>query len=94
MFSVGCIQALRCNTNECPTGVATQKASLVRGLVITDKSERVYNFHKNTVHAVQELLGASGHKHTSELSASDLVKGDEMIKLANRYLPDSVNTQV
>ncbi|WP_339879987.1 FMN-binding glutamate synthase family protein [uncultured Algoriphagus sp.] len=94
MFSVGCIQALRCNTNECPTGVATQKASLVGGLVITDKSERVYNFHKNTVHAVQELLGASGHKHTSELSASDLVKGDEMIKLANRYLPDSVNTQV
>lgn len=94
MFSVGCIQALRCNTNECPTGVATQKASLVGGLVITDKSERVYNFHRNTVRAVQELLGASGHKHTSELSASDLVKGDEMIKLANRYLPDSVNTQV
>lgn len=94
MFSIGCIQALRCNTNECPTGVATQRANLVRGLVITDKSERVYNFHKNTVHAVQELLGASGHKHTSELSASDLVKGDEMIKLANRYLPDSVNTQV
>ena len=94
MFSVGCIQALRCNTNECPTGVATQKASLVGGLVITDKAERVYKFHKNTVHAVQELLGASGHKHTSELSAHDLVKGDEMIKLANRYLPDSVNTQV
>jgi len=94
MFSVGCIQALRCNTNECPTGVATQKASLVGGLVITDKSERVYNFHKNTVRAVQELLGASGHQYTSELSASDLVKGDEMIKLANRYLPESVNTQV
>ncbi|WP_439490005.1 FMN-binding glutamate synthase family protein [Algoriphagus sp.] len=94
MFSVGCIQALRCNTNECPTGVATQKASLVGGLVITDKAERVYYFHKNTVHAVQELLGACGHKHTSELSAADLVKGDEMIKLANRYLPDSVNTQV
>ncbi|UZD23518.1 FMN-binding glutamate synthase family protein [Algoriphagus halophytocola] len=94
MFSVGCIQALRCNTNECPTGVATQKANLVGGLVISDKSERVYKFHKNTVHAVQELLGASGHKHTSELSAHDLVKGDEMIKLANRYLPDSVNTQV
>lgn len=94
MFSVGCIQALRCNTNECPTGVATQKANLVGGLVITDKSERVYNFHRNTVRAVQEMLGASGHTHTSQLSASDLVKGDEMIKLANRYLPDSVNTQV
>lgn len=94
MFSLGCIQALRCNTNECPTGVATQKASLAKGLVVTDKSERVYNFHKNTVHAVQELLGATGHTHTSEISIHDLVKGDEMVKLANRYFPDTVNTQV
>lgn len=94
MFSLGCIQALRCNTNECPTGVATQNASLTKGLVVTDKSERVYNFHKNTVHAVQELLGATGHTHTSEISIHDLVKGDEMVKLANRYFPDTVNTQV
>lgn len=94
MFSLGCIQALRCNTNECPTGVATQKAGLAKGLVVTDKSERVYNFHKNTVHAVQELLGATGHTHTSEISIHDLVKGDEMVKLANRYFPDTVNTQV
>ncbi|MEN2282199.1 FMN-binding glutamate synthase family protein [Algoriphagus sp. SE2] len=94
MFSLGCIQALRCNTNECPTGVATQKESLTRGLVVSDKSERVYNFHKNTIHAVQELLGATGHTHTSEISIHDLVKGDEMVKLANRYFPDTVNTQV
>ncbi|HAS57095.1 MAG TPA: FMN-binding glutamate synthase family protein [Algoriphagus sp.] len=94
MFSLGCIQALRCNTNDCPTGVATQRRGLVKGLVVPDKAERVYNFHKNTVHAVMELLGASGHYHTSELSVHDLVKGDEMIKLANRYFPDTVNTQV
>jgi glutamate synthase domain-containing protein 2 len=94
MFSLGCIQALRCNTNDCPTGVATQKASLVKGLVVTDKSERVYNFHKNTIHALKELLGASGHFHTSELTIHDLVRGDEMVALANRYFPDSVNTQV
>ncbi|WP_296705029.1 FMN-binding glutamate synthase family protein [Algoriphagus sp.] len=94
MFSLGCIQALRCNTNECPTGVATQKASLTKGLVVSDKAERVYNFHKNTIHAVQELLGATGHTHSSEISIHDLVKGDEMVKLANRYFPDTVNTQV
>lgn len=92
MFSLGCIQALRCNTNECPTGVATQNPGLVKGLVVTDKSERVYNFHKNTVHAVKELVGASGHSHTSELTIHDLVKGDEMVDFANRFLPDSVNT--
>ena len=94
MFSLGCIQALRCNTNDCPTGVATQKAALQKGLVVTDKSERVYNFHKNTIHAMKELLGASGHRHTSELTIQDLVRGDEMVTLANRYFPDSVNTQV
>ena len=94
MFSLGCIQALRCNTNDCPTGVATQKESLTKGLVVSDKSERVFNFHKNTIHAVQELLGATGHTHTFEISIHDLVKGDEMVKLANRYFPDTVNTQV
>ena len=94
MFSLGCIQALRCNTNDCPTGVATQKAALAKGLVVTDKAERVYNFHKNTIHAVKELLGASGHYHTSELTINDLVRGDEMVALANRYFPDSVNTEV
>jgi glutamate synthase domain-containing protein 2 len=94
MFSLGCIQALRCNTNDCPTGVATQKAALQKGLVVTDKSERVFNFHKNTIQAVKELLGASGHCHTSELTIHDLVRGDEMVTLANRYFPDSVNTQV
>jgi hypothetical protein len=91
MFSLGCIQALRCNTNQCPTGVATQNPSLVKGLVVTDKSERVYNFHKHTIHAVKELVGASGHSHTSELKISDLVKEDEMVALANHYFPDSVN---
>ncbi len=90
MFSLGCIQALRCNTNACPTGVATQDKHLERGLVVTDKSERVYHFHKNTVHAVKELLGATGHQHTSELTVKDLVRGDEMIDFANRFFPDSV----
>lgn len=90
MFSLGCIQALRCNTNACPTGVATQDKHLEKGLVVTDKSERVYNFHKNTVHAVKELLGATGHEHTSQLTVKDLVRGDEMVDFANRYFPDSV----
>lgn len=94
MFSLGCIQALRCNSNDCPTGVATQKKGLVNGIVVTDKAERVYRYHKNTVHAVVELLGASGHHHPSELKVTDLVRGDEMIALADRYFPDSVITQV
>lgn len=94
MFSLGCIQALRCNNNECPTGVATQDKMLVKGLVVTDKAERVYNFHKNTLHAVLELLAACGLTHTEEISIDLFVKGDEMVALTNRYFPDSVLNRV
>lgn len=41
MLSVGCIQALLCNTNTCPVGVATQNKSLMKGLNVDDKAERV-----------------------------------------------------
>ena len=44
MFALGCIQAQKCHTDECPTGVATQKPRLVRGLDPDDKSERVKNY--------------------------------------------------
>ena len=44
LFSIGCIQALRCHTNECPTGVATQSAWRQRGLVPADKRSRVANY--------------------------------------------------
>ena len=44
LFSIGCIQALRCHTNECPTGVATQSAWRQRGLVPSEKRSRVANY--------------------------------------------------
>jgi len=67
MFSLGCIQALRCNTNQCPVGVATQDPHLVRGLVVEDKRTRVKNFQEETVHGFLELLGAAGLGHPDEL---------------------------
>ena len=67
MFALGCIQAQRCNTNDCPTGVATQDPALVRGLVVADKAVRVRNFQHNTVHALVELLAASGMSSPAEL---------------------------
>ncbi|PRQ03454.1 Glutamate synthase [NADPH] large chain [Enhygromyxa salina] len=68
LFALGCIQARRCNHNDCPTGVATQKPHLVRGLDIEDKAERVFNYHHNTIHAFLELLGAAGFSDPSELA--------------------------
>jgi len=67
MLSLGCIQALRCNMNDCPAGVATQDPRLVKGLVIPTKAERVYNYHKETVKTFLALLAASGLQHPAEL---------------------------
>ena len=67
MFALGCIQAQKCNTNDCPTGVATQDPGLVEGLVVSDKALRVRNFQHNTVKAFTELLAASGLREPSEL---------------------------
>jgi glutamate synthase domain-containing protein 2 len=60
MMALGCIQALECNRNSCPTGVATQDPDLVKGLVVEDKKHRVANYHKETVHSFIELMAASG----------------------------------
>ncbi len=44
MFSLGCIQALQCNKNTCPTGITTHDRDLQKGLVVSDKAERVYRY--------------------------------------------------
>ncbi len=67
MLAIGCIQALKCNTNACPTGVATQDPDLVAGLVVSDKRKRVGMYHKLTVGSVAEMIGAMGVRETAEL---------------------------
>ncbi len=91
MFSLGCIQALRCNTNKCPTGITTQDKLLTRGLVVTDKNERVYQFHRNTLRDVMELMAAAGHSELDEISIDMFMRGDEFQNLANAYFPDGLS---
>ncbi|MFQ5504546.1 MAG: FMN-binding glutamate synthase family protein [Planctomycetota bacterium] len=67
MFALGCIQALRCNSNTCPTGVATQDPALVAGLVVGDKAARVCHYHRITVRSLLELVSAAGLEQPSEL---------------------------
>lgn len=74
MFALGCIQALKCNNNTCPTGVATQDPYLTRGLVVEDKKTRVYSYHRKTVKAVQEMMAAMGLKHADELRPWHLMR--------------------
>jgi glutamate synthase domain-containing protein 2 len=67
MFALGCIQALECNNNTCPTGVATQDKGLMRGLVVGDKKVRVANFHRETVASAMQMIGAAGLKQPGDL---------------------------
>lgn len=70
MFALGCIQALECHTNTCPTGVATQDPKLVKGLVPEEKSVRVFRFQQETVKSAMELMASAGIKHPDEVDRS------------------------
>jgi glutamate synthase domain-containing protein 2 len=74
MLALGCIQALRCNTNHCPTGVATQDPDLVAGLVVTDKRQRVANFHNETVASARHMIEAMGLLGPSALQPHHILK--------------------
>jgi glutamate synthase domain-containing protein 2 len=67
MFALGCIQALQCNKNTCPTGITTHNPKLQRGLDPADKAVRVANYAKNMVHEVGVIAHACGVKEPREL---------------------------
>jgi glutamate synthase domain-containing protein 2 len=74
MFALGCVQAQHCHTGHCPTGVTTQDPVRQQSLVVPDKAERVYNFHQETLLALQELLQAAGLTHPSDITAHHIVR--------------------
>jgi glutamate synthase domain-containing protein 2 len=67
MFALGCIQALECNKNTCPTGIATQNPDLYKGLDVDSKSQRVNRYHRETIKNALELIAASGLSHPDEV---------------------------
>ncbi len=74
MFALGCIQSQACHTDHCPTGVATQDPKRWRALDVTDKAERVKNFHQNTLRALKELIAAAGLNHPGELGPEHIIQ--------------------
>jgi glutamate synthase domain-containing protein 2 len=72
MFAVGCIQALKCHTNLCPTGVATQDRARSRALDVADKSARVFNFQRETVASAAQIVASMGLSGFGELSPAML----------------------
>lgn len=66
MFSLGCIQALRCHTNTCPTGITTHNPKLQRGLVVEEKFERVANYCLNINQEIDMIAHSCGLHHARE----------------------------
>lgn len=77
MLSIGCIQAQRCHTGHCPTGVATQGRWLMRGLDPTDKSHRMANYLKAFRKELIWLSHACGYEHPGFATLDDVEILDE-----------------
>ena len=92
MFALGCIQAQHCHTGACPTGVTTQDPLRQQSLVVPDKAERVFNFHQQTLHALQELVQAAGVNHPNEITAHHIVRRSSDNRV--RSLAQSILTQL
>ena len=68
MFSLGCIQALRCHQNTCPTGVTTHNKRLQRALVVEEKYLRVANYANNMNREIDMIAHSCGVRHARELT--------------------------
>lgn len=76
MLAVGCIQAQECHTGHCPTGVATQKKWLVRGLDPTDKAARVDGYIRSLRNDLLSLAHAMGHEHPGSIDLDQITITD------------------
>lgn len=88
MFALGCIQALQCNRNTCPTGITTQDPKLQRGLDPIDKAARVANFQHNLVHEVGIIAhscGAASPRGLRRFHAREVQESGRSIALSELY---------
>lgn len=77
MISVGCIQALKCHTNDCPVGVATTDSKLQRGLVVEEKKYRVTNYILSLRKGLFRVSAAAGVESPVDLNRQHVVYKDE-----------------
>ncbi len=72
MFALGCIQALQCHKNTCPTGITTHNAKLQKGLDPTDKAERVAAYQRNITRSVAMIAHSCGLSEPRQLGKEHL----------------------
>jgi glutamate synthase domain-containing protein 2 len=74
MFALGCIGSQVCHQGTCPVGITTQDPIRQKALNVKLKGEMVYNFHKNTLISVADILGAAGMASAEELSPARMMR--------------------
>jgi len=67
MLALGCIQSRHCNSDKCPTGIATQDARRYNALNVDKKGQRVYRFHQAMIENLMEFLAAAGLQHLNQI---------------------------
>jgi glutamate synthase domain-containing protein 2 len=93
MFALGCIQAMKCHTGKCPTGITTQEKWRQMGLVVDSKAERVARFHRQTLHALREIVVAMGLDSPWQIKPIDMrerlngAQSDEMDRIHSFLAP-------
>lgn len=90
MFALGCIQSRSCNTDKCPTGIATQDPARYEALDVDLKGQRVANYHKAMIENLLELIAAAGLESPDELTPGHIqqrVSGTEVRDYDEMYPP-------
>ncbi len=72
MLSIGCIQALKCHTNQCPTGITTNNKWRMHGIDIPEKSTRIHKYLEGFHHDMLELTKILGHSDPRDIKIGDL----------------------
>ncbi len=95
LFSIGCIQAQRCHTGTCPTGITTQDEWRQRGLVVDVQAERAARFHEKTLEALSEIVAAAGLTHPQDLRPHHLmhrvgVNNARSVDSIHPFLPEGI----
>ena len=97
MFALGCIQALQCNKNTCPTGITTHNKRFQKGLNPVEKAERVANYVNNMAYEVGVIAHSCGVREPRELRrhhARVVTEGGQSIPLDEAYGPEMVHRMV
>jgi glutamate synthase domain-containing protein 2 len=92
MFSLGCIQAMQCHQDTCPTGITTHNKRLQSGLVPEKKSARVASYHQNLMHEVSSIAHSCGVGEARELSRQHarVVQGSGQSITLSEIYPDEI----